>query len=284
MIDISIIYALAAMVSYGVSDFLVKKAISHTDALTFATIRTAITTAALFILVISMGGLASPSVKTWPIIALLGALGAGGYYAFSKAMESGQVSVVAPIINANTIVTIAFAGIFFGETLDFLTYAMIAGVIFGIILVSYNDFDNKKRASKATIVYSVITLVFWGILFAMYKVISKDIGPFMTAFLAEAAILVIFLPFFRRKKISGITGKGWRLMVWIGILVAAGVITFILGATKGVISIVSPIVSAATLVAVILGLVIYKERLSFNQYIGAAFIIVNVILLSMRGT
>ncbi len=276
---VGVIFGLAAMLFFGTSNFLVKGAMKRTDAVTFGTVRTFGTAILLLIYALTSRSLAFPSPKTWLLIIIFGVLGAIAYYTFSKAMKEGDVGIVVPIVNANTVITIILAAFLLGEVLDIQSYIYIALIIIGIIFISIK---HTGKASKKSILLALTTFVIWGVIFLMYRLISEDIGPIMTGFYTESMIFLAFLPFFKYKKSLAINIHGWKIIISIIVLVASAIVAFNMGMYYSLVSIVSPIASAAGLVAVILGMIVYKERLRPLQYAGIVLITINIILLSLR--
>ena len=278
---IGIICGIAAMIFFGASNFLIKGAMKHTDAVTFGTIRAFATTSLLLFYASLTTGIIMPSKTTWIYILLFGIFGSLAYYTFSKAMKDGKVSVVVPIVNAHSIITILLAALILGEILSFSAYAYITMILAGIILVSIQQDSHKKELTSHPIILALTTFFIWGVIFLFYRFISSDIGPMMAGFYTEAAILLFFLPFFRPKKALEIPLSGWKIIISVSVLVATAIVAYNIGIYISYISIVSPISSAAGLVAVILGLVIYKETITWYNYLGIALIIGNIIMLSL---
>ncbi len=281
---IGIIMGLVCMLCFGITDLLVKKATKKVDPITFGALRTFFSAIIILFVNIIFFEIRMPHKITWVYIVIFGIIGAYAYFMLFKGMKHGMISIVSPIANSSAIITVILSAIFLHEILDFKTYVVISFIIIGIILVSfkYKDIIHiDPGKSKRGVRYALATFFCWGFIFFLYRYINSDVGPVLTGFYTESMIFISFLPFFRAKKLKKVNKSGWGYILLTSILVAIAVTSFNIGMVHALLSIIAPVSSASAMIAVILGMVVLKEKISMNQKLGIIMIVINIIILSL---
>lgn len=136
----------------------------------------------------------------------------------------------------------------------------------------------------AWLVYSILTLLLWGVWGAVSKVVSDRIDAYTNQVLFGIGMLPLFLLVAFSPKLKG--GAHRRRGIFYafitGILGGAGNILFfrslVLG---GKASVVVPATSLSPLVTVLLGYFILKERLTTVQKVGFVLALIAIYLLSL---
>lgn len=136
----------------------------------------------------------------------------------------------------------------------------------------------------AWLIYSILTLVLWGIWGAVSKVVSDHIDAYtnQALFGVGMAPLLLLVSFSPRLK-GGIQRRRGIFYAFItGILGGTGNIAFFRSLTAGgKASVVVPATSLSPVVTVLLGYFVLKERLTAVQKAGFALALVAIYLLSL---
>lgn len=207
-------------------------------------------------------------------------------YFFYRAMAIGRAGVVSPVASSSALVTTLLAIIFVGDRLLPLQLFSIAVIIFGIILISikvrqFHASDIFKVSSG--IPYALVAAVGWGIWAILAQISSKNLGPFLTAFIIE--FIAIFVALFLIKKngetLSIGNKKAFYYIIPMSIFMCIESLVYYQGIKISNVSIVATLTSASPLVVVIFGYLVYKERLSIKQYLAIAMIIGGIALLTL---
>ena len=151
----------------------------------------------------------------------------------------------------------------------------------------------KRQARKkllasppAWFIYSLLTILFWGLWGIQSKMIMGSISPLTNQVLFTPGLLFVALLIGLRRGKQDIRsnrkpGLGRAFAVTTGIFGAVGNIAFFEALNQGPpASIVVPLTSLYPMVTVILALIFLRERLNRFQAIGIAFALIAVVILA----
>ena len=281
-----IIFGLIAMVSWGLSNGISQVPIRRIGSGKTIFYRNIFTSSLLLLGLLLFLGDATFSL---PFIALTFGLSLLAYIplvTFFKALQVGKVGVIAPIANSGVIFTIIFSMIFFKETLTQLQGLSIALIIIGIILISINFKDIRKShlfALASGIPLALISSFLWGLVFFLFKIPVVILGPILTSFIIEFGILIFSSANLKISRRSFQLREKSMLpyLFAVGLFGALALLSFNLGIRTAPVSIVAPLAFANPLVATLYGGIIYKEKLTFQQYFAILVILAGIVLISL---
>ena len=286
-LDWGIALAVAAMVSWGVADFLAKKAIDQIGYRTSIVINQVV--AFLPILLIAALFFKLPSFT--PLLAsetvLAGAMGVIGYIFFYRGLGNGNVSVVAPITASWSVITVLLAAFLFAEALRPLQIGGVIAVFVGVFFASTNLTEFKKSIKtggwSAGAADALIAMVAWGISYALLKPITSAIGPVMALFLLKILAVAALLSWtgITKTKISLPAKTIFLLLAVAGLLDFSAYLAFNFSLNTQYVSVVSAIVATAPAITIGLAYVFLKERVVRNQKLGIIAILVGLVLISL---
>ena len=145
-------------------------------------------------------------------------------------------------------------------------------------------FGRLKRTIPAWLVYSILTLLLWGVWGAISKVVSDHIDAYTNQVLFALGMLPL-LPlvcFSSRLKICTHRRRGILYAFITGILGGTGNIAFIKSLfVGGKASVVVPFTSLSPIATVLLGYFVLRERLTNVQKAGFVLAVVAIYLLSI---
>lgn len=285
-IEVGIIFAIAAMLSWGIADFLAKKAIDRIGYTKSLLINQSIALGPIFVYAILFFNIPEISASLILITIATAFLGLVGYLSFYKGLQKGNISVVSPITSSWAVITTLLAIVIFGETLSSLQVVGVLGIFIGIFLTSTNLKEFKKSIRQGTsngVLEAIIAMVSWGLTFLLVKPIADAAGPVMAVLFLRAIMLVFLFSWVRisRTKIGIPTKLIFLFLIGSGLLDVFGFVTYSIGITTEFLSIVSPIVAIFPAVTIMLAYVFLKERLVNNQKIGIVTILTGLVLISL---
>lgn len=141
-----------------------------------------------------------------------------------------------------------------------------------------------KRRIPAWLVYSILTLLLWGVWGAVSKVLSDQIDAYTNQALFGIGMmpLVLLVAFSPRLKGGVRRRRGISYAFITGVLGGAGNILFFRSLMEGgKASIVVPVTSLSPVVTVLMGYFILRERLTLVQKAGLLLAFVAIYLLSL---
>jgi len=280
-----ILFAIAAMLSWGTSDFLAAHSVKKTDFFKLFFWSQVICLSFIFALFFLFFHLPSLSFPIILAILFSGFLSAAGFLAFYKGFQVGKASIISPIAATWALVTVILSLVFLKERLTTLQAFSIFLALMGGVLTSFRWKDLagiKIKRFETGIKYAVFAAVVWGIYYIPFDIINTKLGWFMSTFLTRAAVFLL-LSFFAVsfKKDVKFPRNVTLFVVLIAALETIGYLSYALSITSQNTSIAAPISGATPMIVVILARIFFKEELETNQKIGIVSILTGLVLLSL---
>ena len=281
----AILFALIALVGWGVGDIFVTIASRK--------IGNAITFFWWLVIGLFMGLVYLPfagSLTSWKMFAIaygLNVFASIGTLAFFKALEIGNASLTSTIAGSFPLITVPLSIILFHENLSTLQVIGIIFILVGLILGSLKEDAIKeirsgKIFSDRGVLYALITLLIWGIYWAVVRIPIESIGWYYTGF--SGSLVFILLPLFgliKKNPIKELVKKDvYPIVVLASVITIIGSYAYNLGLTFGYSSIVAPIAGLSPVLFVIIAHFVFKEALSRRQLVGIATSLAGIALIS----
>lgn len=143
---------------------------------------------------------------------------------------------------------------------------------------------NGSRRIPLWLVYSILTILLWGVWGATSKAVANDIDAYMNQVLFTIGLIPLLLLVIRSPHLAGgkSRGRGISYALITGILGGTGNILFFTSLTMGGrAAVVVPMTSLAPLATVILAFLVLRERISASQVAGLVVAFVAIYLLSL---
>ncbi|MED4755406.1 EamA family transporter [Brevibacillus choshinensis] len=227
----------------------------------------------------SISGVAAACV--WMLVDLVGIL------LLYRGLLAGQASIVAPIASSFSVVTVSLS-IAFGEHVDSLTLAGIALTIVGIIgatmRISRSNGRNSSHAKFAKgALWAILAALFLGTAFFGLRYPVEDLGGIATVWVGrlQAVILLPLLSLLGKWKLSRPNRGDWGNLLIVGALDAFAIVSYNLGLWYEQTSIVITAASLFAIVTLIWGVLLGKERLMWNQWIGVTLTFAGITIVSL---
>lgn len=283
--SLGIIFALISMAGYGLSNAISKPAAKGLGSQKTLFYRNIVVSLILFLLLLANFKNAHFSGFYVFVALLISLVGYVPIIAFYEAIKRGKVGIIAPIGSSSLIVTIFLSLVFLKETLTGNQIAAILFIVFGIVLISVNfkDFKNSHLFSISSgVPFALIACFGWGLVFFLLKFPVTKLGPVFSGFILETGLVFISGVHLRAVKSDYKVNKTYYKYIFLMALgVTAGTLFYGYGINVTSVSIVAAISGCAPLVATMYGKLVYKEKLSIQQYLAGIMVVFGIIALSL---
>ncbi len=280
------IFGLSAALGWGLADFLGAFAGRRIGSL--AAVMSGQFLSALFmtvVLLVSGESLAPLGPDFW-LLALNGAFAAFAYVTHYRALELGPVAVVSPIGAGYAVVGVGLSILVAGDRPSGVSLTGAAIAIVGVALVST---DLKKlregiRNHVPGLWWAVAAAIGFGVAGFLLGWLSQRAGWVVGLWGSRVSQVAFYVPLLvvsRRRLASLRPGVGLWIALAAGAADILGVVSFSIGSTRGLISIVVAASAVFPLIAIGLSIAVFKERIVANQVVGIALVVGGLMLLGL---
>ena len=280
------IYGLAAALGWGLADFT--GAVGGRRIGSLPTVFVAQALSALVMSAFMVAGGHSPAVMAPYVgfVILNGLASGGAYLSHYRALQLGPVAVVSPVGATYAVVGVALAVVVLGERPG--PAAILGGAItvLGVMLTSTDL--AKLRAGTHTrppgLPWAMVSAVLFGVGGFFLGYFAQEVGWVPGLWASRCAQLAGFaaLSLVRRREFDRL---GWNRGLALGLASGAadllGVVTYSIGASRGLLSIVLIASAVFPLIAVALSIAYLHERPVTNQYAGIGLVVVGLLVLGL---
>lgn len=281
MAEAAILLGVVALVAWGFSNVLYKLAAEHHPPVNN-----------LFYLILFEVLFTIPLLLFFPLeavstfhillIILISILGFSGLFLYFKGIDTGAISVVAPITAASPVIAVILSLLFLGEILSGMQFAAIGIIIAGSITVSL--VTNKRRIKKPekAVMYAAAASVVWGVMAVLLAFVLDSVGWFMYIVIGRLFGIIALAALLSSGKINVRTSRKGFAYAFIGtVFDFGGFVAFVIGLSIVNASIITPVAMAFPALVVILAAIILKERMYAYQYVAIAFVVAGLVILSL---
>lgn len=272
-----LVLALGASLAWGVGDFfgpLISRTVGVLPVLMWAQI----------------GGVASLAVAVairaqgpagWGVLYAIGASFGGmlGLYAYYRGMNTGTMSVVAPIAGVSAVIPVIF-GIATGDHPSVAQVGGIAAALAGVGLASIEHQEGRRRVA-AGVGLALLAACGFGFYFPWMHAAGKvDFWWASTVFRTTALLLVAAAVTSRRIDVR-LSPRMAAIAVGAGIVDTVGNVCFAASSEHGLVSLTAVLASLYPIVTVLLAASILHERVAPLQRAGIALTLAGVVLIGI---
>jgi uncharacterized membrane protein len=193
---------------------------------------------------------------------LAGVLEVAGFVLFFRALETGDLAVVAPIIGVEGGIA-ALAVILFGEHVTALIALGLAISLAGGCLAA----AQGRRRTAAGALPAAGAAVCLGLMFALYAA-AEDLGPVSAVASGRLSALALLgaIVVWRGVRIPG-RAMSARL-IGLGAIDAGAFVAYAYAASRGPVSVAAVVAGQFSTLSAVIGITFLHERLKPHQYIG----------------
>ena len=237
----------------------------------------AICTAAILPIALLVDGGEGPwtlRALAWPVAA--GIAANVGFFLLLRALRSGNLSVVAPIIALEGgIATLLSIGL--GERPTLLTGVLLVVAVIGTVLVSLEPGRRTAAGALPAIAASAVYAI------ALVGLGMSDLPELTTVAVTRTTSVLVILPVFLIA-VRRLPARDSAVPIAAcGLLDGVGFVAFAFAAAAGPLSVASVTATQWGTVAALIGIVGLRERLHANQYVGIAVTLLAVTGLGLLG-
>ncbi len=282
--NLSIILAFGAMFGWGVADFLIQKTVKKIGSLETLAWITILGAIILVPLILSEG----INLNRTNIIFLI-FLGAVTFVAGLldfKALKIGKLAVIETIMAIELPLTILLGVLAFQERLNFLQVILVSLVFIGIVLASVNfkNLHHRDFLEKGSLlaIASGLTIAFVNFFSADQ---AKSLSPLMAIWfpwLSCGMICLIYISRFKKSHFKNFVKQSlghWRLILIVALIDLGAWLLYAFAVAKEELSITIAITESYIVVAIILSVLINREKIRPVQYLGSTLAIIGSLLI-----
>ena len=275
-------FALGAMLCFGVSDLIYKRAAAAGIAAGEFIMLQAWTFCPGITLYAWLTGTLDPHLS-----ALWGAL-AGFFlfiaaYNFIRSLQGGAVSTYAPIFRLNFTLTAALAIILLGETLTVAKAAALACALVAVWLLLAEAGAERSQLNFGSLTRVLIATVAMALTNFFYKVgLQHGVVP-ETVVAAQAWMffsLATLSRLYTERRIQ-LTPGAWRYSSVAALALLGAFVLLIHGLVRGPASVLVPVAQMSFVITALFGIAVFRERLDLRKCLGLAVAVVALALFAV---
>jgi drug/metabolite transporter (DMT)-like permease len=212
--------------------------------------------------------------------ACAGLCGYAGLMSLYAALSTGRMGVVSPISSLGSLIPLAYAIIIKGDQLSTILSIGVAAALIGGFLASGPEVSQGLPLKP--VLLSLSAALFFG--FALvFMAIGSQSSALMTMAMMRTTTLIIGIGIFMKVRNMGGLGKPeLPILIFIGVADFAANLLLGVATTKGLVSLAMVLGSLYPIATALLAYKFLHERLHKVQYVGIAFAVVGVALISTR--
>ena len=273
--------ALIAMLFYGLTDFVYKRAAAGgVQAHHFLALQAFFYAPCILLYGLATGTLVLGAAYAWGMAA--GALIFVALYNFARSLASGAVSVVAPVFRLSFAITAALALWLLDEPLTTWKLAGLAASFAAVWLLLAGRPAAAPRASASSMLRVLVATVAMGIVSLLYKVGANAGGSPATVLTGQASVFLPLAVMFALARDRGFRPPpgAWRHGATAAVLLLFGSVTLLAGLARGEASVLVPVAQLSFVVTAGLGFAFLREALTPRRGFGLAFAVAALICLA----
>lgn len=209
---------------------------------------------------------------------IAGMAGYAGLISLYAGLSTGRMGVVSPISSLSALLPLGYAIIFKGDQLSAILWFGVIVAILGGFLASGPEISQGLPLKPVLLALSA-AFFFGSALICM--AIGSQSSALMTMTTMRATTLVFSLGLFIRYRNVGGLGKAQLpILIFIGVADFAANLLLGVATTKGLVSLAMVLGSLYPIATVVLAFQFLHERLHRVQYVGIAFAVIGVAVIS----
>jgi uncharacterized membrane protein len=282
-----VIYGLIAALGFGLADFEGALASRRIGSLWTVMLGQALSAVVITGVLLWSGHSLAPLGPVIGLVALNGITAAAAYQTHYHALELGPVAVVSPIGSAYAVVGVLLAIVFLGERPGAVALVGSGVTVVGVMLVSTDlrRFRAGIRGVAPGVPWALASAAAFGLAGFLLGYLAQHAGWIVGLWSSRVAQVACYVPLaiVARPDLPKRTDRrGIGIALVAGVADIVGVIGLSVGADRGFVSVTIAASAVFPMVAVTLSLLILRERLVPNQFLGIGLVVVGLVLLGVR--
>lgn len=286
IVNLGVGLAFVAMLSWGIGDFFIQKSVrrvGNVEALLYMSIFGAVVLSPFV-----YKNIPALFMGSWQILAVLGILCVVLFIASLldfEALKIGKLSVIEPIWSFEVPVSALLAFILLGEVVTLAQAILIASLLLGLILISLrNKIEFRKLILEKGAMIALAGAIFMGASNFLMGWSSRLSDPLMANFITDVFMIVILTMFLvgrgRLKRTIKNFSLNKTILIQMSVLDNTAWVAFAFAMSLAPIGVIVALSESYIIIAVILGLMLNRERLILHQKVGLVMAIISAIILA----
>jgi drug/metabolite transporter (DMT)-like permease len=220
--------------------------------------------------------------KTIGLTILLCIFSGCGLYFFVKSMQFGKVSIIVPLSSIN-IFSIATALLILHEPWKWIYLIEFSLVIVGSLFIYQSNRENtSSNQNSSWIITSLLSSIFWGISYALFKIPIKQIGILPFSFIIESSITILSLFLIISSKIPFsiqlLNRKQVGHYLALATFVFLGTFFINMGLKETSILSFTVLSNFGQIITIFLAYLLYNEQLKPAEWMGVCLLLTSIVI------
>lgn len=266
----TVVFALASALAYGLSDFIGGLTTRRLDVWTTAAFAQIVSLLVVSPLLLLAAGAPTRADLAWGALAGVGS--AAGTMFLYRGLGRGHMSVVAPVSAVGSAVVPVAVAVLTGERPPSLAWVGVACALPAIWLVSQTGSGAEATAAstRSSLVDGLLAGTGFGLLFVSLGQVPHGAGLQPVVAMQGASVLILVTAAYvvgggLRWRVDAVTGPFAA-----GVLSAAATVSFQLATQSGLLTVASVLTALYPATTVLLAATVLKERIAARQAVGLA--------------
>lgn len=283
MFDVSILAAFSAMFCWGFGDFFIQKVVKKVGDIEALVLIGILGSIGLFPFVVSE----LPQIFAWENLGLLSFVSIVVFVTAILNFESykkGKLSVVEVLFELELPITCVLGVLFLKETFSQTQLLLMSMIFTGIIFIATKSLSHFRKIEKG-VIFAVLAAIGMAFINFSTAVGSRLISPVAIIWVPWTVFTIICLIIIWKReglqKLWKNTKKFKIIIIPMGILDTVAWVFYSTAVLQNEVGITSAIVESYVSIALLLGVIVNKEKIKIHQYFGAALALTGSILLAI---
>jgi len=218
------------------------------------------------------------------VLALVGTLSLAALY---RAFALGPIAVVSPVVASYAALSVVGIVLFLGERLTAGQAVAIAVTFVGVVVASTDVRELRRTLGKPVEgvrvgVLATIGFGIWGTILAAATRVNDPFALVIIWRLFGIALVALFVAW-RRTPLAPLGVRSTLVIVaLVGVLDTGANVLLMLGVESGFASFVMTGSGAYPIIPAVLAILVLRERLAPNQYVGVAVLVAGLVALGLQ--
>ena len=283
----ALLYGVGAAVAFGFGDYAAAMATRRAGFAWTALGMQAIGNAALVVVLLALGRWPEFTWTQVPWALALALIGTVSLVFLYRAFALGPIAVVSPIVASYAALTVIGIVIFVGERLTSGQTLAIGVTFVGVAVASTDVRELRQTMGRVTEgvrlgVLATLGFAVWGVILSAATKSNEPFALVIIWRLWGIALMAAFIAWRRPPVAPVLVASTLAIVAFVGILDTGANVLLMLGIESGFASFVMTGSGAYPLIPAVLAILVLRERLAPNQYLGVAILIAGLVGLGLQ--
>ncbi|HYK98737.1 MAG TPA: DMT family transporter [Candidatus Acidoferrales bacterium] len=283
----ALLFGVGAAVAFGFGDYAAAMASRRAGVALTALGMQVLGVVAFAVVLLVLGRWPAFSMTQVPwafVLALVGTLSLAALY---RAFALGPIAVVSPVVASYAALSVVGIVLFLGERLTAGQVVAIAVTFVGVVIASTDVRELRRTLGRPVEgvrigVLATIGFGIWGTILAAATRVNEPFALVIIWRLFGIALVALFIAW-RRTPLAPLAIRSTLAIVaLVGVLDTGANVLLMLGVESGFASFVMTGSGAYPIIPAVLAILVLRERLAPNQYVGVAVLVAGLVALGLQ--